>query len=181
MADYKELTNFHTAILSLLLPVYWLRFEHCQWSYYAPPPPAGIYNDIPALPYSPSVPPPIHPSVCLSQHCRPCNSVTPGLIPSISSSIKPYNSMIIGPSGLGILVRHSIFCRNCNSTTPGPICAISSSMEPSLPVDVQWHGHWPIRPLQEFPRGTQMLVGAVTPQMLDWFMQSQVLWNHIVP
>ena len=42
-----------------------------------------------------------------------------------------------------------------HTVTPRLICIITSSMEPSGPIDVQWHGHWPIKSLRKFPSGIQ--------------------------
>ena len=48
------------------------------------------------------------------------------------------------------------FCGHCNSTIAGLIFVIPSSMVLFLPIDVQQHGHWPVRLLREFLLGTEL-------------------------
>ena len=87
---------------------------------------------------------------------------TAGPISAISGSVEPF-----WPLDVGIPFGHPNFCGHCNFTTTGPIHAVSSFMEPSSwPLDVQWHGHCPIRLLQDFISGTGILTDALTLQPL---------------
>ena len=56
------------------------------------------------------------------------------------------------------------------------MCHNSSSLDPAWPVNVQLYGHWPIGPLLEFLLGTYIFVHTVTPQLLNRFAPSHVLW-----
>ena len=60
-------------------------------------------------------------------------------------------------------------CRCCNFTTVGLIRFISSSVEFSWSINLQQHSHMPVKSFCASLSDTQILVEAVTPQLLNWF------------
>ena len=63
--------------------------------------------------------------------------------------------------------------------TTGPIPATSNTMETSCPIDVQRHGHWLVVVFWVFFLSSRILVD--TPQLLDQFAPSHVVWNCLDP
>ena len=80
---------------------------------------------------------------------------------------------------VGIPVRYPNSCGH--STAAGAIWATLSLVELSTPLDVQWHGLWLIELFWKFMWDTQILVGEITPQLLVWFVPSQVIWKCLRP
>ena len=91
-----------------------------------------------------------------------CNSIASSLelcLPCTSRSICAVASSLAHQAHPGIPVGHPDSCGSCNSTTAEPIYLISSSMEVAWPIDVQQHGHWPVRDFWTLGSGHSIFCG----------------------
>ena len=53
--------------------------------------------------------------------------------------------------------KFQISCGPCNFTSTGRISPMRIFMTPACPIEVQWHGQWPVGPLGHFCRAPKFL------------------------